>query len=704
MDAEVSEAGGPGSPGPRRACDQCRLRKIRCDKASPCSNCRSAKRSCSSTGAGQKPKEPRQRVLISSQYERKIDLIEERLSGIETLLRNLSPISASTSSAAEGSTRRQFEKLTPLSLNSRDDISTSVFDPEDAGDFEGNSSLAAHTAFASEFLEHAVQGTPLEQKGSNSKIDAALSSLKQIVQMQENRRTVSSFHEFRLPGQKQHSKAPLRDLPLPPMEIVAQTLRDMKHGPLPLMLAVLYCFIDVEHFTDQCRRVYFNTEDITDATFILVNCGLAYVFFEVKLSAKTPEEKEEADRYFNMCQKNIDTVLSHLNLLMPATLENIEALLMASSFSIDISRPSLAWLLAERAAHMCRTLGLHQVHSMKDDSPQKKADKSLLFWCTYMLDKGLSLRLGRASILQDYDISLPHIVPETRAATYPSNEVMTLWIKHAQIQGRIYERLYSPGALRQSETYRAEQVNILSSEQKHLMAESLALYAEFKASDAAEGRMFAIMLKSDEVSYLSSLALTYRAMPPTGTRSHTFSDECIDSARAAMACHQEAMEMMDDQSLKIVYIHWTILYAPFIPFIVIFCLVIETSSAEDLQRLADFVQSLEAAYHLSQSISKLHQLCQVLYNIAQLYIEAKAQQPVDQDMVPVGNEFNMYLSQLGFMPMEVGTANFDLGGTTDQARSMAQTAQLGDWFSGGNHMLGLLEEDLSGINPSSWPS
>lgn len=97
------------------------------------------------------------------------------------------------------------------------------------------------------------------------------------------------------------------------------------------MLAVLYCFIDVEHFTDQCRRVYFNTEDITDATFILVNSGLAYVFFEVKLSAKTPEEKAEADRYFNMCQKNLDTVLSHLNLLMPATLENIEALLMAVS-------------------------------------------------------------------------------------------------------------------------------------------------------------------------------------------------------------------------------------------------------------------------------------------------------------------------------------------------------------------------------------
>ncbi|KAI1379263.1 fungal-specific transcription factor domain-containing protein [Hypoxylon crocopeplum] len=703
METESAEAGS-GSPGARRACDQCRLRKIRCDKDSPCSNCRSAKRSCSSTGAGQKPKEPRQRVLISSQYERKIDQIEERLGGIETLLRNLSPISASTASTTEVFTRRPIDKLTPLSANSRDDESSTVFDPEDAGDFEGNSSLAAHTAFASEFLEHAVQGTPLQEQGSSPKIDTALSSLRHIVNMQESRRVVSSFHEFRIPGQKQPPKTSLRDLPLPPMELVAEKLREMKHGPVPMMLAVLYCFIDVERFTDQCRRLYFSIDDVTDGTFILVNTGLAYLFFEALLGAKSPDEKARYDAYYSMCQKNLDIVLAQLNLLMPATLENIEALLMAASFSIDVSRPSLAWLLTSRAAHMCRTLGLHQVHSMKDDSPQKKAEKSLLFWCAYMLDKGLSLRLGRASILQDFDISLPHIAPEAKAA-YPGTEVMTLWTKHAQIQGRIYERLYSPGALRQSDSYRVEQVGILASELKRLMAQSMELYGEFEASQTGEGHMFAIMLKSDEVSYVSSLALTYRAMPSAGSRSRTFSDECIDAARAAMLCHQEAMEMMDDQSLKIVYIHWTILYAPFIPFIVIFCLVIETSSAEDLARLAEFVQSLDAASGLSSSISKLHQLCQVLYNVAQLYIEAKAQQPVDQDMVPVGNEFNMYLTQLGFMPVDESMANFEVsgeggGGVDDQAKSMAQTSQLGDWFSGNNSMLGLLEEDLSGINPS----
>lgn len=66
MDQDLTSA-GPENPNLRRACDQCRTRKIRCDKVSPCSNCRMAMRTCSSTGLIHKPKELGQRVLISHQ-------------------------------------------------------------------------------------------------------------------------------------------------------------------------------------------------------------------------------------------------------------------------------------------------------------------------------------------------------------------------------------------------------------------------------------------------------------------------------------------------------------------------------------------------------------------------------------------------------------------------------------------------------------
>lgn len=60
----------------------------------------------------------------------------------------------------------------------------------------------------------------------------------------------------------------------------------------------------------------------------------------------------------------------------------------------------------------------------------------------------------------------------------------------------------------------------------------------------------------------------------------------------------------------------TILFAPFVPYIVIFCHVIETQDAADLQRLGDFVASMEPAAHSSEATSKTHGLFQALYDIA----------------------------------------------------------------------------------------
>lgn len=139
----------------------------------------------------------------------------------------------------------------------------------------------------------------------------------------------------------------------------------------------------------------------------------------------------------------------------------------------------------------------------------------------------------------------------------------------------------------------------------------------------------------------------------------------------------------------------TVLYVPFIPFIVIFCHVIETSNTDDLRRLAEFVASLQQSCNDSEAVDRLYRLCQVLYNVAALYIEAKAKQEQDHDMTLVGNDFDMYLGQLGLVPQA------DIaGGRADS--EMAAASNLGDWFSGGRDMMSLLEEDLSMFQRQSW--
>lgn len=70
-------------------------------------------------------------------------------------------------------------------------------------------------------------------------------------------------------------------------------------------------------------------------------------------------------------------------------------------------------------------------------------------------------------------------------------------------------------------------------------------------------------------------------------------------------------------------------------------------------------------------------------------------------MVPIGDEFDMYLSQLGFMPSEdQAMAHAQDNGGPPPANG--QVAQIADWFSGNRNMMGLLEEDLSHIESYRW--
>lgn len=86
--------------------------------------------------------------------------------------------------------------------------------------FEGNSSMTAQTVFASEFLENAVTQTSLSPS-----MESALSSLRQIVCMQNRKRT---NQDSRFPNAKPMPRGGMRELPMPPSPVVVGILRDIK--------------------------------------------------------------------------------------------------------------------------------------------------------------------------------------------------------------------------------------------------------------------------------------------------------------------------------------------------------------------------------------------------------------------------------------------------------------------------------------------
>lgn len=79
------------------------------------------------------------------------------------------------------------------------------------------------------------------------------------------------------------------------------------------------------------------------------------------------------------------------------------------------------------------------------------------------MDKAVSLRLGRASTIQDYDVtSLLNI--DMAGLDEPYGKIYVLWVRFATIQGKVYELLYSPAALARPESERAAHARQLASE------------------------------------------------------------------------------------------------------------------------------------------------------------------------------------------------------------------------------------------------
>ncbi|GAA88359.1 fungal specific transcription factor domain protein [Aspergillus luchuensis IFO 4308] len=624
------------------------------------------------------PKSSAAQLVLSS--ERKIDLIEERLGNIERTLLELRAHAKGPSEQCHHSTPLSSQ-LSPSTTTNYTSAAATLDQHESTPAFEGNSSLAAHSAYAREFLETAVSRSALQM--STPKISTALASLKQIVDMQDHQ-AQSPSRQVRFPNQRAIPGSGLRELTMPPAPIVLALLRKCQEQPS--ILQAYLPFLSPRRLIEKCRQIYFSTEEYSDATFIIVNGALLYLISDVVAITKDSQTREEYDKYLKLCLVNLETALGSLSLLMPANDENIEALALGAVYAIEMSKPSFAMTLTSAAFRLCQTLGYHR--SNPSDSSNKPSLGNTLFWTVYVLDKAVSLRLGRASTIQDYDVtSLVNI--DTTGLDEPFDKIYLLWVRFATIQGKVYELLYSPAALARPESERVAHARQLASEMQQVVMEPF----EGINFDKQRSQVDQVFFKSDKVARLSALEVH-------------------------QDCMAEVKEMTEH--IKAAYFHWTILYAPFVPFIVIFCHAIALSSWDDLARLEDFVASLQPNCFLSEAISKLYQLCHVLSNVARLYIEAKEQVQVkeDQDLASVGQEFDVYLSALGLAPMSAddndsawasapvpaGSAPGDARGAMEGQYSgpIPQTSQLGNWFSGNQHMMGLLEEDISLFDPSSW--
>lgn len=249
----------------------------------------------------------------------------------------------------------------------------------------------------------------------------------------------------------------------------------------------------MKYFTEKCREVYFCIDDYSDAAFVVTNFCLYGVFYEYGVTEKDASTQEDYQNYIEMCRNNLETALANLNILMPANHESIMALALGVSppfpfrhflifsfqiyfiqnpylqtqamHALEISKPSVGWTLASTAMNLCQTLGYHRFTSMEQDSIPVQRQKQNLFWSVYTILNMMSLRLGRASSIQNYDISLPPL-DEDPEIPQPWGPVCMWWTKSAVIQSEVYQYLYSPEALQKPESERVAHARRLAAEMK----------------------------------------------------------------------------------------------------------------------------------------------------------------------------------------------------------------------------------------------
>ncbi|UKZ79983.1 hypothetical protein TrVFT333_007747 [Trichoderma virens FT-333] len=134
-------------------------------------------------------------------------------------------------------------------------------------------------------------------------------------------------------------------------------------------------------------------------------------------------------------------------LFMPSGLRAVQALAVMTSYAELLGSPSVEYMLCGAAARLAQSKGLHRQPATAWCLPEReKFHRECIFWTIYCYDKGLALRCGRPSMLENDEISC-QIPTRTPSGSAVDLDVLVASIRHAQICADIFKSLYSPKSL-----------------------------------------------------------------------------------------------------------------------------------------------------------------------------------------------------------------------------------------------------------------
>ncbi|EFX04956.1 c6 zinc finger domain containing protein [Grosmannia clavigera kw1407] len=619
-------------------------------------------------------------LFLSDTYSEKVPSgIEDRLARIEEALVALSR------------SQRSVEESMQMTTSVKGSIPQETAPPRQHG--SSGSSIESQVAFACHYLQDIIDNNVLDEHKDG--LSKALFSLQRL--SGDGEAVSGAWLPYAKPLEGNGLQG-LRQLAMPPLDEVLGLLRELRRTR-PVTFPMVCAFGSVDGLTEHCRRLYLpvREDDVSFEAFLTVNAALFFLFKDKMALAVHTGDQEAVVRFLalrNSCRDNVETALAHMPLVLAPRPQGLLALVLGAGYGIEMSRPGLASRLNTAACQMAVELGYHRDEEAADgqsdgqndglkfgrvlgpSTPMQPHDHThhhILFWLAYMHDRALSLRLGRAPILHDYDITAPRTLAPL-AAEFEGHRVnIASWIVLGEVQGRMYRDLYSPAARRSPLRPRVEAArscaDVLLREADSVHQRRVRLEQRLRTwsdsvpdpnqmadmgdvvcvgdDDRTAMEVEAMLLRVDEVTLLSSLTMAFRAIPPGADRdeedeedgelddgdhetwkrprrpqieSTLFCDSCVAMARRTMQMHLEYLHLTDGNPMLVaMHMHWTILLVPFVPFVVLFCYVMEQPNAEDLCYLQRCMETLQPWQKLSAHAEQLFRICRALYEAAQAY-------------------------------------------------------------------------------------
>ncbi|EWC43426.1 hypothetical protein DRE_07612 [Drechslerella stenobrocha 248] len=652
-----------------QACENCRRRKVKCNRQDPCSNCLTSNLDCR---PAKRMVEHRPRVILSSNYQRSIDEINSRLISIEHLVKNISLTDSANSRQSDPATSNTFGSSPSDGLSG-----TNAQTPGPAqASFEGDSSFATQTVLAGE-----LAGISASRSLQSIEILDALSSLKEMMNTSSADGFSTGLDDLWFEADERPASLPSMEL-LSPQFVLAllKKLREVAAGhPISYMMTN---HMDLEKL---CQAVYFPTEPVTLGQLTNMH-GLLFFVLQEPTAIGDLAEDWDVSSFMKMCEKNLHIGCQSYEVMAVPSMDNIKALVMGIALAQYRSKPLLAWTLCSAAAKHLFSLGYHRERSLQGDSQELANQKRHLFWSVYGVDKNMSLNLGRASNFPDYDI-------DTASFTVSDNEALAIWdhasfkfIPLSRFQGQVYDQLYSATAIKKSQAERHSIIASIDAELRPWLAEWRAIAEACRSACPPE--LFELFFGPAEIIYHALRTTLHRAASMgEGTRTTEITAACFEAATASMRSHiDEFLPMFRDNfdaNQRAAYASWVLLYTSFTPLIVVFLHSIASNSPSDVRLLHDFLDSIGPLSDVSKDCKRLVEVTKVFCRVAKALVDGQHHQHAALALGTYSHQSNTLL-----LPQDHNIANL---GTNCEGRS--------EGLGGGSGQLpDIFMQDIEGVN------